>query len=208
MAIYTNRELRIVGKPLRGSESSELIQGVVLGGYAPSRGGRTVFLPTPKALQRKIECGRNQNLAIGMTHSGRLRINTVINGSEELYLLISSRLDSQANGHGRIRYLRTQHLDFICRVRAAQSKVDNEKTWAEAIIKAKPGDALAATWCVESRNRILVYYVDDRLRVHEIPQDNLAIYCRDHGWTEMPFTINTDQGEQRAKLVKNEWAKL
>lgn len=100
--IYSNQEVEAIDRELDFGTIYQIVLGEL------GRGRRLMALTCPK--ETKISLGMNPDLTIGVTKSGRPRINKKTDN--ELYMLLSAEGGYTRRGNGTIKVLDNQKENF------------------------------------------------------------------------------------------------
>lgn len=192
--MYLNQKHVVVEKTMKFGN----VAGISVGEFG--RGRREVFLPTPKGVEDALN-GLREDLTIGLSKSGRPRIDRKEDG--ELYLILSSERGYTRRGDGYIRVPKDQKVEIVARGNGADGDAGRIGTWDAVIFKAHSGDIFRVTWGGYGYGYSSTFYVvaDGKVFVADQPEvedlyESLGI--------EVPFTLKYNE-EDGLVIVTDEW---
>ena len=159
------------------------------------RGRRFMALTCPK--DTIVENGMNKNLSIGLTKSGRPRINAKTD--TDLYMMLSSAGGYTRRGNGTIQILATQQelFEILARGNGADGDAGRIGTWDCMLLKVKDPNATAV---VKVRTSGAGYgtpsdlYIIHNTAVYHCTIDDVEDCCEALG-IDVPFNLESKDGE-------------
>lgn len=200
--LFTSYQLQV--QPGRNLAPDLEGSGIILGDIRkPKQPQNAIFLPVKEEKLQRIPQGVQRELTLG-ANNGKIYIER--REDSRLFLILSSRLAAD-EGRGALYALKDQVPEILERAKIVNPyRLSNR--WGEIVVQAKPCDAFFATWKVSGeivRNRL--YYVDERMQVHSIEQEQAYLQFKANQ-TVVPFRLNTRNGHSAARLVMSEWYKI
>ncbi len=194
--LYTNQKKAVKEIDM----SFGTITGITIGEYG--RGRREVFLPTPKGVEGEID-GLREDLTIGVSKSGRPRINRANDG--ELYVILTSERGYTRRGCGCIKIPKAQKIELIARGNGADGDAGRIGSWDVVILKAHEGDVFRVTWGGFNYGYPATFYVVHQGKIYAADQPEVEDLYENLG-IEIPFSL-TFNGD-RLVVDLDEWAEV
>lgn len=143
---------------------------------------RDLLLPVPDNLSGRHYKGLHPELHLGLSTSGRLRINYSSTVDDEIYLILTCRpsLFGCSNGKGCISVPSTQAVHLLEIARSTDK-------WYDAVLRAEPGDIFRVK--VNDRNKSFCRYF--------IASNDGVSMCSDEDYEDIYLAIQHEVHHQR-----------